>query len=116
MRKWAALDSNQRLPPCEDGGPTTQGVTESILTPTPFPVCTRVCTSEPENANADASEAASPSPPQPADADQGNVGEGIEQGDRLAAIAAAIANLSPADRARLAAMLTGHQGQAEEMR
>ena len=44
------------------------------------------------------------------------MGEGIEQGDRLAAIAAAIANLSPADRARLAAMLTGHQGQAEEMR
>ena len=78
-------------------------MTDSALTPTPFPVCTRVCTSEPENANADALEAASlGTSPQAADADQGNEGEGIDQGDPLAAIVAAIANLSPADRARLA--------------
>ena len=108
--KWAALDSNQRLPPCEDGGPTTEGVTDSALTPTPSPVCTRVCTNTPENANADALEAASlGTPPQAADApnaDQGNEGEGIDQGAPLAAIAAAIANLSPADRARLAVLLS----------
>ncbi|MGA2617834.1 MAG: hypothetical protein ABSF26_09500 [Thermoguttaceae bacterium] len=95
------------------------------LTPTPSPVCTRVCTSEPENDNAGTLNATSPaSPPQaPApDADQGDEGEGIDQGgaargsstadqgDPLVKLAAALANLSPADRARLAAMLTGHQG------
>jgi hypothetical protein len=55
-------------------------------------------------------------------ADTGKQGEGIDQGradrgsstagqgDPLAVLAAAVANLSPADRERLAAMLTGHQG------
>ena len=33
-----------------------------------------------------------------------------DQGDPLAALAAAVANLSPADRERLAAMLAGNQG------
>jgi hypothetical protein len=86
------------------------------LTPTSFPVCTSVCTSEGENANAGT-----------ADADKGE-GEGIDQGgadrgssdvdqgDPLAALAAAVANLSPADRERLAAMLTGHQGEGREGR
>ena len=43
--------------------------------------------------------------PQP-DADRGSKSEGTDQGHPLAA---AIANLSPADRARLAAMLTGKE-------
>jgi hypothetical protein len=68
-----------------------------------------VCTSEPENANADALEAASlGTPSQAADAHhQGNESEGINQGDPLAVLAAAVTNLSPADRERLVAMLTG---------
>jgi hypothetical protein len=80
------------------------------LTPTIFPACT----SEGENANAGT-----------ADADQGE-GEGINQGgvdrgssaadrgDPLAVLAAAVANLAPADRERLAAMLTGNQGERRE--
>jgi hypothetical protein len=39
--------------------------------------------------------------------DQGAEGEGIDQGDALAKLAATLLTLSPADRARLAAMLTG---------
>lgn len=66
------------------------------LTPTPSPVCTRVCTSKPENDNAD-----------PLETDQGTDGEGIDQGDPLAKLAAALLTLSPADRDRLAAMLKG---------
>ena len=64
------------------------------LTPTPSPVCTRVCTSEPENDNAGT-------------ADGGrDEGEGTDQGDRLDKLAAALLTLSQADRERLAAMLT----------
>ena len=50
-----------------------------------------------------------------ANADQGGRGEGTdqEQGDPLAKLAAALLTLSPADRAKLAAMLAGHQGGAE---
>ena len=68
------------------------------LTPTLPAACTAACTSEPENANAGT-----------LDADQGSKSEGTDQdqGDPLAAIAAALVNLSPADRARLAAMLGG---------
>jgi hypothetical protein len=76
------------------------------LTPTPSPVCTRVCTSEPENANAGRV-------PSGCDADQGDEGEGTDrkpadQGDPLAKLAAALLtlSLSPADRERLAALLT----------
>ena len=72
------------------------------LTPTPSAACTAACTSEPENANADAP-----------DAHQGDEGEGTDQGDRLDKLAAALLTLSPADRERLAAMLTGHQGKAK---
>jgi hypothetical protein len=85
----------------------THDATDTIkgFTPTPFPVCTRVCTSEPENANADTLEAASlGTPPQAADADQG---------DTLDKLAAALLTLLPADRERLAAMLTRHQGESE---
>jgi hypothetical protein len=82
-------------------------------TPTPSAACTAACTSKAENANAG-----------PTNADQGD-GEGIDQsgadrgsstadqGNPLAVLAAAVANLSPADRDRLAAMLTGHQGEGQ---
>ena len=98
------------------------------LTPTPSAACTSACTSEGENANADALDTALlDTSPQAADADadRGDEGEGIdqggtaggsstaEQGDPLAALAAAVANLSPANRERLAAMLTGQQGEGE---
>jgi hypothetical protein len=45
----------------------------------------------------------------------GDQSEGTDpdQGDPLAKLAAALLTLSPADRARLAAMLTGHQGGSE---
>ena len=68
------------------------------LTPTPFRVCTRVCTSEPENANADT-----------LDADQCK-GEENDEGDPLGKLAAVLLTLSPADRTKLAVMLIGHQG------
>ena len=73
------------------------------LTSTPSPVCTRVCTSEAENANAGTLEAASlgtlPQAADTIDTDQGNEDEGIDQGDPLTKLAAAIASLSPTDRA-----------------
>ena len=67
-------------------------VTDSskALTPTLFPVCTKVCTSEPESDNA-----------------------GTPDADPLAKLAVALLTLSPADRERLAALLTGHQGESE---
>ncbi len=46
--------------------------------------------------------------------DQGGAGRGsstADQGDTLAVLAAAVANLSPADRERLAAMLAGQQSE-----
>ena len=94
---------------------TDASADSKALTPTPFPVCTRVCTSEPENANADALEAASVGPPpQAADADQSNEGEGtaaIDQGDPLTRLAAELSKLSQEDRQRLAAMLVGQQSE-----
>ena len=91
-------------------------VDSKALTPTPSPVCTRVCTSEPENANADALEAASLGTlSQAADVlDTGHLGESegaaaIDQGDPLARLAAELAKLSPEDRQRLAALLAGQQ-------
>jgi hypothetical protein len=91
------------------------------LTSTPSPVCTRVCTSEAENANAgtigvmpsDAGIALTETAGT-RNADQGNEGEGIDQGDPLATLAAAIDSLSPTDRQRLAAMLTGHQSEGDD--
>ena len=75
------------------------------LTPTPSAVCTRVCTSEPENANAGTLHT-----------DQGNEGEGtagMPAAASLESLAAALLTLSPADRAKLAAMLTEHQGEGK---
>ena len=72
-------------------------IADKGLTSTPSPVCTRVCTSEPENDNAGTP-----------DRDQGE-GEGNDQGDRLDKLATALLTLSPADRQRLAAMLARHQ-------
>ena len=87
------------------------------VTPTPFSVCTRVCTSESENANAGTLETVSldtlPQAADTIDTDQGNEDEGIDQGDPLTKLAVAIASLSPTDRQRLAAMLTGHQDEGE---
>ena len=95
---------------------------------TPSAACTAACTSEAENANAGPLEAASlgtsPHAADGADAHQGDEGEESEQGgadrgssaadqnqgDPLAVLAAAVAKLSPADRERLAALLTGPQG------
>jgi len=84
------------------------------FTPTPSPVCTRVCTSKPENDNADTCYATLagtlPQDSDGTDAGHQDEGEGNDQGDPLAKLAAALLTLSPADRERLAAMLTGHQG------
>ena len=55
------------------------------LTTTPPVVCTPVCTREPKS----------------------------EQPDPVQALAAALLGLSPADRARLAALLVGQQGDAD---
>ena len=77
-------------------------VGSKALAPTPSPVCTRVCTSEAENANAGTT-----------DAGHQGEGEGIDQGDPLAAIAAALLTLSPADKARLTAMLARDQDEGE---
>ncbi|MGO8691866.1 MAG: hypothetical protein ACLQLG_19765 [Thermoguttaceae bacterium] len=82
------------------------------LTATTSPVCTRVCTSNLENANADALDADQGSIGERLDADQGTEDEAADA-DPLAKLAAAVLSLSPADRERLAAMLTGHQGEAE---
>ncbi|MGA2253125.1 MAG: hypothetical protein ABSG53_00560 [Thermoguttaceae bacterium] len=85
------------------------------FTPTPSPVCTRVCTSKPKNDNADTHYATlAGTPSQDAAADRGrNEGEGNDQGDRLVKLAAALLTLSLAERERLAAMLTGHQPPSE---
>ena len=80
----------------------SEGETLQRLTPTPSLVCTRVCTSEAENANAGTRTLTRP---------RGlATSEGIHQGDPLAGLAAAIADLTPADRERLAAMLAGRRG------
>ena len=92
------------------------------LTSTPSAACTAACTSTGENANADAREAASLGTPAQAAgtldtgqdtqdaavAHQGE-GEGIDQGDSLAKLAAALLILSPADRAKLSKLLAEHQ-------
>jgi hypothetical protein len=67
--------------------------------PTASPVCTRVCTSEPENGNAGFPDA---------DCSAGDrlQGDGIDEADPVAGLAAALLALSPAERERLAAMIT----------
>jgi hypothetical protein len=68
--------------------------------------CTCACTSEPKNANADA-----------LNTGQQGVGEGtaaIDQADPLARLAAELGKLSPEDRQRLVALLTGHRSEADD--
>ncbi len=79
-------DSNPPHPRCKRGSSTTEPTEQQDVTPTPSPVCT----SNPENDNAGAPDA-----------------------DPLAKLAAALLTLSPVERERLAAMLTGHQGEGE---
>jgi hypothetical protein len=82
------------------------------VTSTVSAACTAACTSEGENANAGAAGAASlGAPPDAAgnlDTDQGDEGEATadKPADPLAALAATLLTLSPADRARLATLLT----------
>ncbi|MGO8747694.1 MAG: hypothetical protein ACLQNE_17115 [Thermoguttaceae bacterium] len=89
---------------------------------TPSAACTAACTSKAENANAGTLEAGHRDQGEGTAAgtldvdrqdrpagDQGG-GEGADQGDPLAKLAAALADLTPADRARLAAMLAGKGG------
>jgi hypothetical protein len=96
------------------GGQRSESSIAQWVASTPSPVCTRVCTSEGENVNAGTLDASSPgTSPQavePFDADQDSKSEGTDQADPLAALAAAIAGLTPADRDRLAAMLLKTQG------
>jgi hypothetical protein len=70
----------------------------TALASTPPPVCTRVCTSEAENAN--------DSPPGAQTSETADGGDQT-QSDLLRAITAAIGALSAADRARLGKMLLG---------
>jgi hypothetical protein len=110
--EWAAPGSNWRPLPCECAGSPSEGVTNQEVASTPSDACTAACTSEAENANAGTAETASlgtpPDAAGPLDTDQGSKGEGAadKPADPLAGLAAAIANLTPADRARLGAMLT----------
>jgi hypothetical protein len=87
------------------------------LTASRSPVCTRVCTSEGENANAGRADGGPGDGGQRADTDQAGRGEGIDhgeagpgssttdQGDPLAKLAAALVALSPDDRAAIVAMV-----------
>ena len=89
--EWAMTGSNRRLPRCKREGDETEPVESQQVAENGSPVCTRVCTSDGENAHED-----------PA---------GGDQGDLLNRLAAALRGLSPEDRARLAAMLAEDQGE-----
>ena len=71
---------------------------------TGFPACTNACTSKPENGNAGA-----PNDHQitAREDHQAWQSEWVAAADPLAVLAAALAVLSPADRGRLAGLLTG---------
>jgi hypothetical protein len=71
--------------------------TSKGLTPTTSAVCTSVCTSEAENDHAGTLDA----------------GALADHADPLVKLAAALLTLSPTDRQRLAAMLTGQQAAGE---
>ena len=94
------------------GSPSADGAGKGLAA-TPFAVCTRVCTSEGENVNAGRSDGG---PGEGEGIDQGGAARGssaADQGDPLAKLVAALLTLSPADRARLAGMLAGHQSKGE---
>jgi hypothetical protein len=78
---------------------TVTSLTGKELTSTRSAACTSACTSEAENVNAGTP-----------DAHQGDESEGIDQGEPLAKLAAALLTLSSADRERLAAMLIAQGG------
>ena len=101
---------NLRLPgPKPDSDDSETPILQGF-TPTPSPVCTRVCTSKPENDNADTYYATlAGTPSQAADGGR-NEAEGANEGDRLDKLAAVLLTLSPDERERLAAMFTAHQG------
>ena len=127
--EWAMRDSNPRPSRCKRDGTTSQDLTPQDLTSTPSAACTAACTSKPENANAGTPEAghqdqgegtaaatldADPQGRPTEDqgqsegTDQGGTARrssAADQGDPLAKLAAALLDLTPADRARLAAML-----------
>ena len=71
------------------------------LTPTTSAACTRACTSEAENTNAGT--------PNEGQTDKGEGTAGKAAAGSLESLAAALLTLSPADRAKLAAMLAGDQ-------
>ena len=88
------------------------------LASTTSAACTSACTSISQNANAGNPEAASlGTAPHAADPDQADRSEELAeaQADPLAALAAALATLTPADRARLLAMVkaTAESGVAQ---
>ncbi len=85
LSEWAMTDSNRRRPRCKRAGSDSEPVQDNGLTPTPSDACTTACTSDAENVHGDDSDA--------------------DQGDTLSKLADALANLSPEDRAKLAAML-----------
>ncbi|MHC4402420.1 MAG: hypothetical protein ACYTG0_22370 [Planctomycetota bacterium] len=87
-------------PGLQSGGPPNVSDDTKALTETATDACTAACTSEPENARAG-------TPDADRSAGDRQQGEGSDQADPLAKLAAALLTLSPADRERLAAMLKG---------
>ena len=77
--EWAALDSNQRLPPCEDGNTLTEPQAGQGITADDSAACTSASRCPTNRVGAD--------------------------GGLVEALAALVAGLSPEDRKRLAAML-----------
>jgi hypothetical protein len=106
---------NQRPLGPERNSDASEPLKSQGFTPTLPAACTAACTSEAETDNADtyyATLAGTPSQAAAAVAADGgrNEGEGTDEGGRLDKLAAALLTLSPAERERLAAMLTAHQG------
>jgi len=86
--------------------------TSKGLTPTASPVCTRVCTSNPENDNAGRVPSGCDADPA-GDQDGGEGATAKPAAASLESLAAALLTLSPADRAKLAALLVGQQADSE---
>ena len=92
---------------------------QHVASPSP-PVCTRVCTSKPENANDGLPKAASPNVLPVVEVADGNTQDQVDRGehradgaDPLAKLAADLLTLSPAERERLAAMLSAYADKAK---
>ena len=116
-------DLNRRHPRCKRGDDAPESVTTQEVAPTASPVCTRVCTSEPENVNAGTADAGQGDGRRAAsarldDADAAHQGQGEGATSKpvaasLESLADALLTLSPADRATLAALLAGQQADGE---